>query len=62
MNEDRDTRDRNGGSGVTEEGTEGSVGATDVWARAAEQALRDMARAEKQAAGRERTSVKTNIP
>ena len=62
MNEDRDTRDQNGGSDVTEEGTEASGGASDVWARAAEQALRDLARAEKHAAARQKTTAKTNIP
>lgn len=47
MNEDRDTTcDQDGGPIATERGTEvGSGVAGDVWARAAEQALRDMARA-----------------
>ena len=62
MNEDRDTRDRDGGStseGMTEEGL---PAAWDVWARAAEQALRDMARAQRHAAAREKGTARTVIP
>ena len=54
MNEDRDMRDRSGGPTGTERGTDGeSSAADDVWARAAEQALRDMARAQRQTTGPE---------
>jgi hypothetical protein len=58
MNEDRDTRDQGGGPTNTERGTEtGSSVADDVWARAAEQALRDMARAQRQTAGPENSTA-----
>ena len=60
MNEDRDTRDQEGGPIATERGTEaGPNVAGDVWARAAEQALRDMARAQRAS---ERTTAKTGVP
>jgi hypothetical protein len=63
MNEDRDTRDREGGATTTVQRTEsGSGGAGDVWARAAEQAREDMARAQRHAAARENGAGKNRIP
>ena len=60
MNEDRDTRDRDGGQ---EQRTEaGLADAWDIWARAAEQALQDMARAQRYAAAREKSTARTVIP
>ena len=51
MNEDRDTRDQQGGPATAEPGTDaGASVAGDVWARAAEQALRDMARTQRDTA------------
>jgi hypothetical protein len=54
MNEDRDTRDQGGGPSGTERATDAPSGvADDVWARAAEQALRDIARAQRHTTGPE---------
>jgi len=51
-------RDQGTGAVVTERGTEaGSSVADDVWARAAEQALQDMARAQRQTTGSENGTV-----
>jgi hypothetical protein len=62
MNEDRDTRDRDDGS--TPEGTtEGGLPVVwDVWARAAEQALRDMDRAQRHAVAPEKGTARNGIP
>ena len=58
MNEDRDTHDRDDGP-TTEGGHEGALGGKrDVWARAAERALRDIARI----AEREQSKPKTVVP
>jgi hypothetical protein len=58
MNEDRDTRDQGGGPIGTERGTEaGPSVADDLWARAAEQALRDMARAQRHTTGPENSTA-----
>jgi hypothetical protein len=63
MNEDRDTCDQDGGSTTTVQRTEEGAGvAGDVWARAAEQALQDMARAQRRTAGHEKSTGKTSIP
>jgi hypothetical protein len=62
MNEDRDTRDQDGGSAADQSTEAGSGTAGDVWARAAQQALRDMARAETHAAGRQKRTAKVVIP
>jgi hypothetical protein len=60
MNEDRDTRDQDGGPIPTEGEADGGPSvAGDVWARAAEQALRDTARAQR---AREKSRAKTGIP
>ena len=61
MNEGRYTRDPNGGS-ATERTAEEAEATGDVWARAAEQALRDMARAQRHAAAREESPAKSVIP
>ena len=60
MNEDRDTREHDGGSVQRTEA--GSEIAGDVWARAAEQALQDMARAQRHAVVHEKNTGKTSIP
>jgi hypothetical protein len=52
MNEDRDTRDHGGESTPEQSANEGAEAADDVWARAAEQARRDMVRAQRRAAAR----------
>jgi hypothetical protein len=58
MNDDRDTRDQDGSPIATERGTEAGPGvAGDVWARAAEQALRDMARAQRHTGASEKSTV-----
>jgi hypothetical protein len=58
MNEDRDARDQDGGPIAIERGTEaGSAVAGDVWARAAAQALRDMARAQRRTAASEKVTA-----
>ncbi len=63
MNEDRDAREQDGGSTTTAQRTEdGSGDAGDVWARAAEQALQDVARAQRRAAAGEKGTGKTGIP
>jgi hypothetical protein len=62
MNEDRDTGDPDGGSTTERRTKEGVEGTCDVWARAAEQARRDMARAQQHAAAREQGSAKSVIP
>jgi hypothetical protein len=63
MNEDRDMCDQDRGSTTTVQRTEeGSGVAGEVWARAAEQALQDMARAQRRTAGQEKSTRKTNIP
>ena len=55
MNEDRDTRDQDPGPGAMEQETPAGSGvAGDVWARAAEQALRDVARAQRRTAATEK--------
>jgi hypothetical protein len=61
MDEDRDTRDRDGGSTSERIAGEGLLAARGVWARAAEQALRDMARAQRHAAAREEGTARTVI-
>src|SRR3954469_22132250 len=61
MNEDRDIRDPDAGS-MTERATSAGEGATgDVWARAAEQALRDMARSQRHAAARQERPPKSGF-
>jgi hypothetical protein len=63
MNEDRDTRDRDGESTTTVQGGGGwSRVGEHVWARAAEQALRDMARAQKRAGAHDQNTGKTSVP
>jgi hypothetical protein len=54
MNEDRDTRDHGDDSTNERSPNEGVELADDVWARAAEQARRDMLRAQRHAAAREK--------
>jgi hypothetical protein len=61
MNEDRDIRDADSGSTTERDATAGEDAAGDVWARAAEQALRDMARAQRHAAAREQSRTKSGL-
>lgn len=61
MKEDRNTRDHNGGP-ATERETQTESAAYDVWARAAAQALRDLARANSHSASREKSGTKPVTP
>lgn len=59
MNEDHTTRDRDDGPATAQSAEDGVAGGGDVWARAAQQARRDIARAENHSTGREKSTAKT---
>jgi hypothetical protein len=62
MNEDRDMRDPDAGATTERSATPGEGGTGDLWARAAEQALRDMARAQRHATAHEQSTANPGVP